>query len=391
MNRTRLPGSPEPAVTEGERRPGARSRPHDSAGQRPRPLISLIIPVHNIADYLGQCLDSITRQEFQDFEIIAVDGASDDASGKMLDERSGEEPRLTVLHKERIGPGLARNVGAQQAEGEYLWFVDGDDLLPDGSLAAIASRIDASRPDLLFVDHEALYPDGTTELSNDHQLLARKTADCFTVADQPWTLQLRMAPWNKVIRRDFFTAMSAAFLSAWPHEDIPVSCLLLLAARRLSILDQICYRYRKDRRGSAITSASLRRHFTIFKSYQAIMTRVDELVRSNDLVLTEDVRRALFERVIWHYTNILDEGRMRVRTAASATAGAGMRDRREFFARMHEDFIRYAPPGYRPSGSARSLKLLLVRLNAYWIYAAMQPLNQLRVKASQSVRAGRTD
>lgn len=387
----RLAGSPVPAATRGEPQPGL-NWPSGSSGPPAGPLISLIIPVYNVAGYLGSCLDSITSQGFEDIEIIAVDGASDDVSGKILDERSLEEPRLRVLHEKRIGPGLARNVGAEQAKGEYLWFVDGDDLVPDGSLAAIASSIRASRPDLLFVDHEAIYPDGRTELGNDHKLLARNLADGFTVADQPWTLELRMAPWNKIIRRDYFAARSAAFLQAWPHEDIPVSCLLLLTASRLSVLNQVCYRYRKERSGSVITSASLRRNFTVFESYQTIMDRVDDLVRSNDLVLTGDVRRALFERVIWHYTNILDEYRMRGRRAAAGPVPGGTRpryrDRRKFFARMHRDFVSYKPPGYRPSGGMRGLKLTLVWLNAYWIYAAVQPLNQLRLRLRRAGQAG---
>jgi CDP-glycerol glycerophosphotransferase len=356
------------------------------------PLISLIIPVRNIDGYLNECLDSITKQDFQDIEIIAVDGDSEDGSVKILEERRQEDPRVKVLRRGRIGPGGARNVGARQASGDYLWFVDGDDVVLDGSLAAIARRIQVSRPDLLLIGHEAVYPDGATQPDNDQQLLARKTAETFTVADEPWTLQLRMACWNKIIRREFFDVRSAAFLTAWPHEDIPVSCLLLLAAQRLSILSQICYRYRKDRPGSEVTSASLRSHFTVFQSYEMIMAEVERRIHDNELDLTEDVRCALFERVIWHYSNIFDEDQRRVRGAGSnADAGARAswhRDRREFFTRMHEDFHRYAPAGYRPSSDPRGVKLRLVKLNAYRVYSAMQPLNDFRTRGGQADRDG---
>jgi cellulose synthase/poly-beta-1,6-N-acetylglucosamine synthase-like glycosyltransferase len=106
------PGSPGPVTAESERPRRACALPLDGAGPRSGPLISLIVPVYNVAEHLGQCLDSITRQAFRDIEIIAVDGASDDTSGKILDERSQEEPRLTVLHEKRIVLGRARNEGA---------------------------------------------------------------------------------------------------------------------------------------------------------------------------------------------------------------------------------------------------------------------------------------
>ncbi len=365
--------------------------PPGGAGNRSGPLISLVIPVYNIDGYLSQCLDSITKQGFRDIEIIAVDGGADDSSGKILDERAREEPRLTVVHKSRIGPGRARNIGAEQARGAYLWFVDGDDLVLDGSLEAIARRLQESQPDLLLLDHEAVYPDGTTEPGDDHRLLRRKTADSFTVADQPWTLDLRMAVWNKVIRREFFTAKSATFLSAWPHEDTSVSCLLLLASSRLSVLNQVCYRYRKERIGSTITSSSLRQNFAIFDSYMAIMRKIDELAASQELMLTDRVRRALFERMIWHYTNILDrdlrytrlpEANLGARDGGTAgiSVRASRRDRRDFFARMHRDFVHYVPAGYRPSGGLRGIKFRLVKLNAYRIYLSLEPLNRLRAK-----------
>jgi CDP-glycerol glycerophosphotransferase len=302
-----------------------------------------------------------------------------------------------VRHYGRIGPGNARNIGADQAKGEYLWFVDGDDLVPEGSLTAIASRIESDWPDLLFVDHEVVYPNEKPEPGDDHRLLARQTADSFTVTDEPWTLELRMAAWNKIIRREFYAARSAAFLPAWPHEDIPVSCLLLLASARLSVLNQVCYRYRKERPGSAVSSASLRRDFAIFASYETIMRKLSELADNRELALTQGVQCALFDRVIWHYTNVLDRHLVRARrTAPNAEVSSGEtgrisarawhRDRHEFFARMHRDFIRYVPPGYRLSGGLRGVKLLLVRLNAYRVYLALQPLNEARGKRSQAGR-----
>ncbi len=341
--------------------------------RRPRPLISLIIPVYNIAKYLTECLDSITRQGFEDIEIIAVDGASSDASGEILDERKQTEPRLVVVHAAKIGPGAARNEGALQARGEYLWFVDGDDVVPDGSLTAIADRIDAVRPDLLLINHEDVYPDGKSESAVGHNLLGRATAECFTVAEQPWALELSMASWNKIIRREFFVSTHAAFLKEYPHEDIGVSCLLLLEARKLSTLNRVCYRYRKHRDGSAMAAGPRDRHFNIFRSYGLILDQAAKRVSDNDL--PGNVHQALFNRAIWHYATIFDTGGL-----------VADDDRPRFFEQMHWHFTHYRPSSYRRPDGLRGLKCALIAANAYRAYALLDPLNRIRVKAERHVR-----
>jgi CDP-glycerol glycerophosphotransferase len=343
---------------------------------RPRPLISLIIPVYNVASYLTECLDSITGQAFENVEIIAVDGASEDASRKILDERSQTEPRLSVIHADKIGPGRARNEGVRHATGEYIWFVDGDDVVPDGSLAAIAGRIEAARPDLIFIDHQDVYPGGKSEPGSGHDLLGKETAECFTLAEHPWALELSMASWNKVIRRDFFLSTHATFPAECPHEDIPVSCLLLLEARKLSTLNQVCYRYRKLRPGSATDAGRADRHFNIFRSYGLVLDNAGK--RNGDGGLTEAVQFALFNRAIWHYTNIFD------------TVGWIARaDRRKYFGQMHWHFVRYVPAGYRQVRGLRGLKYRLVAANAYRAYALLGTVNRLRLKAARASRRSR--
>lgn len=340
---------------------------------RPRPLISLIIPVYNVADYLTECLDSITRQEFENVEIIAVDGASTDVSRKILDKRRLTEPRLTVVHADKIGPGLARNEGARQAEGEYIWFIDGDDVIPDGSLAAIAHRIDAVRPDVLFIDHEDVDPNGKLEPGIGHDLLGRETAECFTLDERPWVLELSMASWKKIIRREFFRSAHVTFPAEYPHEDIPVSCLLLTEARKLSILNQVCYRYRKNRAGSAQDVGPADRHFNIFRSYGSVLDQIGKRIGDSDL--TEDIQRALFNRAIWHYTNIFD-------TAGWITP----EDRRKFFEQMSWHFVHYLPADYQYVPGLRGVKYRLIAANAYRTYTIMGRLNGLRVKAEHGSR-----
>ena len=135
------------------------------------PLISVVIPVHGVADYLDRCLDSVLSEAATSLEVIAVDDASPDGSGAILAAR--HDPRLRVISTPAaVGPGPARDLGAKEATGEYVWFVDGDDELAEGALAAVAGALTRLHPDLLIIDFENLYPDGTTSPSGGARYLS---------------------------------------------------------------------------------------------------------------------------------------------------------------------------------------------------------------------------
>ncbi len=113
------------------------------------PLFSVGIPVHGVEDYLDRCLDSVLGEPATSLEVIAVDDASPDGSGAILAAR--HDPRLRVISTPAaVGPGPARDLGAKEAAGEYVWFVDGDDELAQGALAAVAGALTRLEPDVLW-------------------------------------------------------------------------------------------------------------------------------------------------------------------------------------------------------------------------------------------------
>lgn len=96
------------------------------------PLISVIIPVYNIMEYLPRCVHSVTAQTYQNLEILLVDDGSTDGSGELCDRLAKEDPRIKVFHKENGGSSSARNLGLRNARGECVGFVDSDDYVePD--------------------------------------------------------------------------------------------------------------------------------------------------------------------------------------------------------------------------------------------------------------------
>ena len=356
-----------------------------------KPLISIVIPIHNIESVLPQCLNSIIEQSFRDLEIIAVDGASDDGSGKLIDEIAMCESRLIAIHIDEAGPGKARNEGVKRASGEYVWFVDGDDIIPAGSLGVIADRIKVTHPDVLFIDYEAFYPNGRCEPGHGHDLMGRQTAEYFTLSEQPWVVGLSMASWNKIIRREFFMATSVTFPKTSPHEDIPVSCMLMLQAGRLSILNRVCYSYRKGRPGSfmiadrkILASDSSRRHFNIFYAYEDVLDGIRDREEKGKAV-TRQVRYEFFERAICHYAAILDDGKLGI----GSFGGIGLiarGDRHDFFEMMHHDYLKYLPARYKKPGGFRGVKFQLISKNAYWVYTLLDPANKVRMQMDRGAR-----
>lgn len=96
--------------------------------------ISIIIPVYNVAPFLQACVDSLLAQSFADFEVLLIDDGSTDGSGRICDDLAGKDPRVVVLHKENGGVCSARNCGIDHARGEFIVFVDADDLVTDDYL-----------------------------------------------------------------------------------------------------------------------------------------------------------------------------------------------------------------------------------------------------------------
>jgi CDP-glycerol glycerophosphotransferase len=350
----------------------------NAGADSPAPMLSLIIPAFNIQEYIRSCLDAIANQSFEDVEIIVVDGGSTDDTLSRLEMWNIDQPRLRIQAETEKGPGRARNRGIRAATGKYIWFIDGDDLIATECLLSITDRLRATQADVLLINHEIVHAAGGRHMtSQDYALLSRPLPDAFTIAEQPSLLGLRLVSWNKIVRREFLTRAGTEFLDRFPYEDVPVSCDLLLAADRLSVLPKVCY-YQLDRPGSILRAGDRRQHFTIFAAWRPILARARADARTGTRHVTRRVYRALFERAIWHCSTVFDTGGHGL--GRFGTDGFIARcDRREFFAAMHELCADYVPDGYQLPPGLRGAKFSLLARNQYAAYAILDPLNQLRV------------
>ena len=122
-------------------------------------LISIIVPVYNVEQYLEKCVNSIINQTYKNLEIILVDDGAIDTSGKMCDELAKIDSRIKVYHKENGGLSDARNYGVERATGEYIGFVDSDDYIDSEMYEKLYEVIKKENTDVAECNLKIIYPD----------------------------------------------------------------------------------------------------------------------------------------------------------------------------------------------------------------------------------------
>ena len=217
---------------------------------QPTPTIkvSVIIPIYNTELYLRECLESLVAQTLRDIEIICVNDGSTDSSSKILKEYAARDERFVIIEQQNAGAGAARNNGMSAARGEYLSFLDADDLFKDTMLQKAYDQCIADNADI------AIYEVSTF---ND------KTK---AVLEAPWGLRKNMLPqtmpfscndmpqyifnafqnwtWNKLFKRDFIIKNNIAFQPLRRTNDLLFTCAALALADRITVVDQCLVYYR---------------------------------------------------------------------------------------------------------------------------------------------------
>ncbi len=127
------------------------------------PLVSIVIPVYNVEDYLEKCVNSVINQSYKNIEIILVDDGSSDNSGKICDKFAGIDSRISVIHKSNEGAGLARNIGINRAKGKYIGFIDSDDYISEHAVEKCVVNAERECADVVLFDRCAVSSDGTVQ------------------------------------------------------------------------------------------------------------------------------------------------------------------------------------------------------------------------------------
>lgn len=120
-------------------------------------MISVIVPIYNVEEYLPACIESILNQTYKDFEILLIDDGSTDNSGKICDKYAGKDKRCIVIHQQNKGLSGARNTGLDNVKGEYISFIDGDDYIHPQMFEILYKEIEKENYDFAMISHKKVF------------------------------------------------------------------------------------------------------------------------------------------------------------------------------------------------------------------------------------------
>lgn len=223
------------------------------------PLISVIVPVYRVEEYLERCVKSILSQTYENLEVILVDDGSPDQCPAICDACAEKDARVKVIHQENKGLSGARNAGIDAASGEYLAFVDSDDyvsphfieelyqLLQDTGCAIGQCRFSYVKGDGLVEEGDSAFCIYRGESLMEQLYGPEEKATCFVVA------------WNKLYRAELFKETGIRYPEGRIHEDEATTYRLFHEAKKLAFLDRALYGYYTENGGSITSVFSAKR------------------------------------------------------------------------------------------------------------------------------------
>lgn len=314
-------------------------------------MISIIVPVYKVRDYLPGCLDSILANDTSDCEIILVDDGSPDDSGAICDRYAKTHPDLIrVIHQANGGLGAARNTGLAEAKGEWLFFIDSDDTIAPDSLRVLKEAILLGGADVIgfqFCADDGANPPRPQSCGFD------AVAEPFRLSDRKDYLLSLPSAWMRIWKRSLFLESGIRYPSRVWYEDIRTTAKLLALSDGIRVLPDHLYNY-LSRPGSIMNAKNLERNREILEAMDDVL---DWYRREN---LFEDYRDELCAMTV---ENVLLAASVRV--ARADPKSPLLREFADYTAKAFPDW-KLNPCRKRLSRSKR-LALALVEHRQYWL------------------------
>lgn len=271
-------------------------------------MISVIMPVHNTGNILKESIPSILNQTYLDFELICVDDCStDEVTCNLLEEYRKKDSRIRILRQERnVGAAEARNIGMKASDGEFLLFLDSDDIFDETMLEDMYTGISQSGADICICGHRVVV-EGTHQIAETvaPRIAEHITDKAFSMGEfSDGGLMFWWAvPWNKMCRRDFLFREGIVFQSLPSANDVYFSYMCSLAADKIAYCSNgkplLSYRV-----GNECQISARRNPFNFWKAMKEVLER-----RKNccDAAEYRKIFYALVEGSVWEIKRCSDD------------------------------------------------------------------------------------
>ncbi|WP_369259868.1 CDP-glycerol glycerophosphotransferase family protein [Streptomyces sp. R35] len=327
------------------------------------PRFSVIVPTHGVAGRLAQALDSVLSQSFGDLELIPVCDAPDSPAGAVAAAYAARDARVAPVHSPPSG-GLsaARNAGIGAANGTYLLFLDGDDVLVPGALGALDAGL-RTDVDVLYFGHERVHwwegESSTPPLDKD-----------------PEVVGVHVPAWSAAYLRTFLAEHQLTFPEGH-FTDAGWGGLVTLATERAAVLHSVCVRHHLRRQGSRLNTPG-EHHFELLDQVELVLARAAEQSRATGRTTGQAVSAAKAHALFGQLFALV------LKTAAHPTRVPARR-RRAFFRRASRLYRLYRPAGFQPPAGSLGVQHRLLATGAYSAFRALRGANQAAAKAAQRV------
>lgn len=266
------------------------------------PLASIIVPVYNSAQFLSECFQSICDQSCDDYELIFVDDGSTDNSPEMIREFQISDSRVKLLHQDKKGAGAARNLALDIAQGEYIFFLDSDDIAKPNLLKTVIDILSVEKSDICFFDATTSTNPSLRSFLNEDLLPIKSPFDPTDLAEVLFQI-LPPAPWLRAMRREFVSREKLRFQEIERANDLFFTTSASCLAKTISFTTSPLVQYRDDNHGSL--QATLER--TPLDSLAALSALKEFLFERNlinsHLKSFEEMAYKIFRWTLWKINN----------------------------------------------------------------------------------------
>lgn len=265
--------------------------------------LSIIVPVYNLESCISKCLDTLINQTIEDKEIIVINDASKDNSGKIINNYSNQYGSLIkfIDLKENVGPGQVRNIGIESSNGRYIAFVDGDDFVDIDMYKILYDTAERYKSDIVSCSYERIKPDQKNTETRSKEVINLKELSSMEAVKGLLIGSIDGFAWNKLYKRSLFIQNNIKFPRDMYYEDMEVAIQAASKCNKFISIDNKFYYY-VDQQNSIVNTLNDKK----LKDFCLVTKNIDKYVKNkykldlNSSLLDFNIRAANYKSYIYY-------------------------------------------------------------------------------------------